>query len=103
MTSKENLDKLAELREEWEENISRERRIEIVTFVRDMAEVEMPESRCLNCKHTGVYIPHDEALIEGHCYSHDGMVEYTRISKVCEFCFDKLLKDPEEEPDGTGS
>lgn len=105
MTSPEELKELKKLSDEfYADDTTRERRIEIVTRVRDMAERNMPESRCLNCKRGGVAIEHDEALIEGHCYSTDGIRDYTRITKICEFCFDKMHEGlDEEEPDGTGS
>lgn len=76
---------------------NRDRRVVIAMQVRDWAEEEMPESRCLHCHRGGIYLPWDEALIEGHCYSEDGMTDYTRITKICEFCFDRLFGEEEKE------
>lgn len=96
MTSPERIAQLNALSAEFYASATtRERRVEIATLVRDWAEEEMPESRCLNCHHAGVDLPYDEALIEGHCYSPDGVRDYTHITRVCEYCFDRML--PEED------
>ena len=42
------------------------------------------------------YYPHDEALVPGHIYSLAGMDEY-KISKACEYHFDKWFKEEEED------
>ena len=98
MTSTERLEELAKMGEEFDaKDTTNERRIEILTRLRDIAEEEMPESRCQFCRHTGIYAPFTHALIEGHCYSHEGMVDYTRVTMVCEFCFDNLPRPEEEE------
>lgn len=97
MTSPERLAELQKLHNEfYAEATSDERRIEILTQVRTWGEEEMPESRCHFCKHGGFYAPYDRALIEGHCYSEAGMRDYTRVTGVCEFCFDSLPQDEEE-------
>lgn len=94
MTTPTRQAELTLLGEEFDnKDTSNERRIEILTKVRDYAEEEMPDSRCQFCKRGGIYAPFTHALIEGHCYSYDGMVDYTRITKVCEFCFDNLPQD----------
>lgn len=75
------------------------RRVEIALEVQSYAAEEMPESKCLDCGKNGIYLPYGYALIQGHCYSHDGMIEYTSISRFCEYCFDKMCAagDPDDE------
>jgi hypothetical protein len=98
VTSIERLDELTRMHEEFiAMATTEERRAEILTKMRGFAEEEMPESRCIQCKHTGFYAPYSYALIEGHCYSHDGMVDYTRITMMCEFCFDKIHEYDEDD------
>lgn len=71
-----------------------ERRVAILLELRPMAAEMMPESRCIFCKQPGLDVPWDEALVEGHCYSPEGVRDYTAITKVCEFCFDKVHEQP---------
>lgn len=92
MTEQEILDGL---RTEWEkQETTDERRAEIATEVQNMAEGQ--SMACMRCKKMCVYLPHDHALIQGHVYSHDGLAEY-QITKLCEFCFDEVTKEPDEE------
>jgi hypothetical protein len=55
--------------------------------------------RCYNCQQTGYYYPADRAYAPGHCYSEAGVTDFTRITGMCEFCFDGLHQDLDEEPD----
>lgn len=97
MTSQERLLELDTMRKVFEsKDTTDERRAEILTKMQGWAEEEMPESRCVDCKRGGVYAPYTHALIPGHCYSYDGMVDYTRITKMCEFCFDNLPRHEDE-------
>lgn len=90
------------LRNEFETSTTtRERRIEILTLVREGADEAKMGRPCPRCKHHSFYAPHDEALIEGHVYSHDGMVEATQITGYCEFCFDLITAEPDEEEEAT--
>jgi hypothetical protein len=79
----------------------RERKVEILTLMRDGADEAKMGRPCPKCKHHPFFAPHDEALLEGHVYSHDGLAEI-RITGYCEFCFDLITAEPdeEEEPDG---
>ena len=77
---------------------SRERRVELLTLVREGANEAKMGRPCPMCKNYPFFAPHDEALIEGHVYSHDGVAEI-RITGYCEFCFDKITAEPEEEED----
>jgi hypothetical protein len=54
-------------------------------------------SQCMHCHHLGFYYPAGKALALGHCYSEEGMREYTSISQLCEFCFDMVMDFSEEE------
>lgn len=73
-----------------------ERRAELVAWVQERAAEDGETQACWNCKKLVVMLDWHEGVAEGHIYSHDGMREY-RISRVCEFCFDKLTAEPEEE------
>lgn len=85
------------LRHEFENSATtRERRIEILTLVREGANEVKVGPRCPRCKNYSFFAPHDEALIEGHVYSRDGLAEI-RITGYCEFCFDLITAEPEEE------
>ena len=75
---------------------TRERRVTILTLVRDGANEAQMGPSCPMCKNYPFFAPHDEALIEGHVYSHDGIAEI-RITGYCEFCFDKVTAEPEED------
>jgi hypothetical protein len=39
------------------------------------------------------YTPFGKAFCEGHIYSDEGREEFTRISGLCEYCFDKLMDE----------
>jgi hypothetical protein len=98
MTSRERLKELNTLRVEFERsNTTEDRRKEILEQVQKWADGEIPEATCMNCKKTVIYIPYGYALIEGHIYSSEGMDEYRYISKCCEFCFDKMFEEDDNE------
>lgn len=85
------------LRVEFEEPATtRERRVEILTLMRAGANESTMGSPCPMCKNFLFYAPHDEALIEGHVYSTDGLAEI-QITGYCEFCFDKITEEPDDE------
>ena len=69
------------------------------TFPDALREVERanPPERCLNCGKPGYYYPADEAFAPGHCYSEAGAREFQRISSTCEFCFDYIVREPDED------
>lgn len=93
MTAPDVLATLRELEQQFNDpNATDEIRKTIVEQVRVYSELELHE-RCLVCKRGGVYIPYHKALIEGHCYSENGVKDYTRITGVCEFCFDKMHEE----------
>lgn len=76
----------------------RERQVEILTLLREGANEAEMGRQCPMCKNYPFFAPHDEALIEGHVYSDNGMTEL-RITGYCEFCFDRITAEPEEEED----
>jgi len=85
------------LQKEFETSTTtRERKIEILTLVREGANESKMGPPCPRCKNYPFFAPHDEALIEGHVYSHDGMTEI-RITGYCEYCFDLITAEPEED------
>jgi len=85
------------LRLEFENSkTTRERRVAILTLVREGANEAKALVPCPMCKNYPFFAPHDEALIEGHVYSHAGLAEI-RITGLCEFCFDRVTAEPEEE------
>jgi len=85
------------LRLEFETSTTtRERRIELLTLVREGANEAKQRHRCPMCKNYLFYAPHDEALIEGHVYSPEGLAEIG-ITGLCEFCFDRVTAEPNEE------
>ncbi|QPL14177.1 hypothetical protein SEA_ATRAXI_23 [Microbacterium phage Atraxi] len=63
-------------------------------------EAANPRERCVVCGKPGYYYPADEAFAPGHCYSDAGQREFRSISSTCEFCFDYLMREPEEEEQG---
>ena len=73
------------------------RRVEIATMLQGGANEAQMGRRCPRCNNFPFYAPHDEALIEGHVYSHDGMVEATQITGYCEYCFDLITKEPDHD------
>lgn len=78
---------------------TRERRIELLRLMQTSADEVKMGRQCPRCKHYPFFAPHDEALLEGHIYSQAGMDELP-ITGYCEFCFDLVTKESdEEEPD----
>lgn len=51
---------------------------------------------CLSCKEAVFFVAHNHAQREGHIYSDAGLSEF-RISGFCEYCFDKVTAEPEED------
>ena len=78
------------------DSTSHEQKVEIGLIVRGYAEEAMPDSRCRICGHAGVHIPDERPRFEGHCYTERGVTEYTRMTRYCESCFDKLMLDPDD-------
>lgn len=71
----------------------------MVQYQQLIAEAEANEryqNRCTFCKKKVVYIPFREAVGEGHIYSDAGRDEFG-ITRLCEWCFDKVTKEPEIE------
>lgn len=75
-----------------------ERRVELLTLLQEGADEAKMSRPCPKCKHYPFFAFYDEALIEGHVYSHEGMAEI-RITGYCEFCFDLITAEPDEEDD----
>jgi hypothetical protein len=95
------LEEKVALQHEFETSTTtRERRIELLTLLQEGANEAKMGTLCPMCGNYPFYAPHDEALIEGHVYSRDGLAE-RNITGYCEFCFDQatLHEDEEEEPD----
>ena len=72
------------------------------TFLDTIKELRTynPPPTCPVCKHTGFSWPADRAYAPGHCYSEDGVREFTRLSGYCEWCFDWLMRPlDEDEPE----
>lgn len=85
------------LQHEFEErDTTRERRIELLTLLQEGSDEAKMGPPCPRCKHYPFYAPHDEALLEGHVYSHAGLSE-RRITGYCEFCFDLVTAEPDED------
>jgi hypothetical protein len=51
---------------------------------------------CLNCGKRPLFILHSHAVCKGHIYSELGRTEFG-ISQLCEFCFDEITAEPEDE------
>lgn len=72
--------------------------------MRLMAETDPDYVRyCTSCKAKVFFISTTEAFCEGQIYSEEGVREYTRNSGFCEFCFDALFREEEEEPASAAS
>lgn len=80
----------------YAEDTTRERRIELIRLLQTSADEAKMSRPCPRCKHYPYFVPHDEALLEGHVYSQAGMDELP-ITGYCEFCFDLVTKEPDEE------
>src|SRR4051812_9137793 len=68
-------------------------------FYRTLEEADSKEwytNTCSRCKKKIVYVPYAYALGEGHVYSTAGRAE-VQISHFCEYCFDLVTKEPEED------
>lgn len=55
-------------------------------------------SHCVICNKVPFYATDNCARMEGHVYSALGIKEF-RISRYCEWCFDLIMKEPEEKED----
>ena len=64
--------------------------------LRMVAEADPPQ-KCIACHKPGYDYPADRAYAPGHCYSPSGVREFTSISSCCEFCFDHMMREPDEE------
>lgn len=89
------------LQQEFEDvDTAHERRVEILTTLREQAALFYDEQnntsmQCVMCKRSVFVALWNEALIEGHIYSHDGQREFS-ITRTCEYCFDKITKEPND-------
>lgn len=72
------------------------RRVEILTLLRDGADEAQMGPKCPRCRHYSFHAPYDYALIEGHIYSDAGAAE-VYITGYCEFCFDEITEEPDED------
>lgn len=85
------------LQKEFEDRATtRERRVAILTLLQEGANEAQMGRPCPACKNYVFFAPFHEPLIEGHVYSNDGIAEL-RITGYCEWCFDRITKEPEEE------
>lgn len=95
-----NKDRKAWETEFYNLDTTRERRCELLTLLRDQAQLHYEEEgkdlTCFFCGHYIFYAPYTEALIQGHVYSNAGIRE-VYITKICEHCFDRVMKEPDEE------
>lgn len=89
-------DQMALQREFDDQATTDERRVELLTLLQEGADEAEMGRPCPRCKHYPFFAPHPEALIEGHVYSHEGLAEI-RITGYCEFCFDLITAEPDEE------
>jgi|SRR5690349_23933955 len=53
------------------------------------------QKQCVGCKEKIFFVEGEHAVTHGHIYSRAGMSEWS-ISLLCEYCFDKIMKEPEE-------
>lgn len=68
---------------------------EDVQKMKERAEAdETYQNRCVNGEKV-FYVPTERAYAPGHIYSETGMDEY-KISKCCEYHFDKWFSEDEE-------
>lgn len=72
------------------------RRVEILTMLQEGADETKLLPPCPNCQHVPFHAPWHEAVIEGHVYSRDGLNEL-HITRLCEYCFDLITAEPDEE------
>jgi Pyruvate/2-oxoacid:ferredoxin oxidoreductase delta subunit len=98
MTTEAQLENLTKAQKIFESGLASERTMKACLRLVRIYATEEPgyDMRCMNCKKAVFYAPHPEGLIEGHVYSQNGMLEY-RISRYCEFCFDKVTEEDEED------
>lgn len=90
-------DRLPELHKEFDDEITTdERRTEIVQEVQEIAKEDGYRRTCVFCRQLVVYLPYDHALAKGHVYSEAGVQEVD-ITGVCEWCFDDVTKEPEDD------
>lgn len=82
----------------YDPETTQERRIDLIRMIQNSADEAKMGRQCPRCKHYPYFVPHDEALLEGHVYSDDGMAEIG-ITGYCEFCFDLITKEPDEDVD----
>lgn len=75
---------------------SRERKTDLLRLLQTSADDVKMGHPCPRCKHYPFFAPHDEALLEGHVYSDAGREEI-KITGYCEFCFDLITMEPDEE------
>jgi hypothetical protein len=92
-------DKVAFRREFETQTTTKERRVELLTLLQEAANESKLGRPCPVCGNHLFYAPHTEALIAGHVYSNEGLME-VRITGYCEFCFDRITAEPEEEENG---
>lgn len=94
MSDRVKLDALR--REFYDVKTTEKRLVEIVGTVQELASGSNYGLRCCYCDEFVVYLPHDKALKKGHIYSDPGKAEYG-ITRMCEYCFDKVTAEPEDE------
>lgn len=68
-----------------------------LTQVIEAQEAGNPLPKCIYCGVIGYNYPATKAYAPGHCYSSAGVVEFMRISGVCEWCFDRIMQAPDED------
>ncbi len=62
------------------------------------AQDSMYQVRCKRCAQKVFFVEHTEAKVEGHIYSDLGVAEFG-ISRLCEYCFDLITMEPDEDED----
>lgn len=82
-------------REYLDPNTTPARKVEICAVAQDLAE-RYDSQKCIQCKTRMFYAQDTEARIPGHIYSAAGLKE-AGITYLCEFCFDQITAEPEDE------
>lgn len=94
---------LSEAQQIWDQPSNPdELRVLLVRWMRWKAAVVEGMRKCggpiKGCGSYLVYLPYTHAIAPGHIYSDAGVREVS-ITGMCEFCFDEVTAEPEEDED----
>lgn len=88
-----------ELQKQWEHPETTDNdRLGILEDMKEIAESDGYYLKCSKCRELVIYLPLDHPVGMGHIYSDDGVREYD-ITRLCEYCFDEITKEPDEDQD----